>query len=57
MCYEKRYYEQKDTAASQPKKQDTKREDLVNRLQRDTEKAGHKVEEDARPVKQPVPAE
>ena len=57
MCYEKRYFEQKDAAASQSKKLDTKREDLVHSVQRSAEKAEHKVKEDARPVKQPVPAD
>lgn len=57
MCHEKRYFEQKDTAASEPKKQEAKREDLVDSLQRSAEKAGNNVKEASRPVKQPVPAE
>ena len=54
MCYEKRYYEQKDTA-SQPKKQDTKREELVSSLLRDAEKAGHKAKDNTPSTKEPVP--
>ena len=55
MCYEKRYYEQKDTAASQPKKQDTKREELVSSLLRDAEKARHETKGDTLSTKAPVP--
>ena len=55
MCYEKRYYEQKDTAANQPKKQDTKREELVSSLLRDAEKAGHKAKDSTPSTKEPVP--
>jgi hypothetical protein len=54
MCYEKQYYEQKDTAASQPKKQDTKREELVSSLLRDAEKAGHKAKDSTPSTKEPV---
>ena len=55
MRHEKRYYEQKDTAASQPKKQDTKREELVRSLLRDAEKAGHKAKDNTSSTKEPVP--
>jgi hypothetical protein len=55
MCYEKRYYEQKDAAASQPKTQDTKREELVISLLRDAEKAGHKAKDNTPSAKEPVP--
>ena len=56
MCYEKRYYEQKDIAASHPKKQDTKREELVSSLLRGAEKAGHRVKDNTPSTKEPVPA-
>ena len=41
--------------ASQPKKQDTKREELVSSLLRDAEKAGHKAKDNTPSTKEPVP--
>ena len=55
MCYEKRSYEQKDIAASQAQKPDTKREEVVSSLLKDAEKAGHKAKGDTPSNKEPMP--
>ena len=57
MCYERRsYYENKKTVATEPKKQDTKRDEVVSNLMKDAQKAGQKVNSDAPSIKEPVPA-
>ena len=57
MCYERRsYYENRKTVATEPKKQDTKRDEVVSSLLRDAERAGQKVSSDAPLRKEPVPA-
>jgi hypothetical protein len=55
MCYERRYYDSQ-TAASQAKQQDRKREELVKGLLRDAEKVGEKTNENKIPSKEPAPA-
>ena len=48
MCYERRSnYENKKTVATEPKKQDTRREEVVNSLLKDAERAGQRVSSDA----------
>ena len=57
MCYERRsYYEEKKSVAKEPKKQDTKREDLVASLLKDAEKAGQQARADQPARKEPLPA-
>ena len=56
MCYERRsYYENKKTVATEPKKQDTKRDEVVSNLMKDAQKAGQKANSDAPSSKEPVP--
>ncbi len=55
MCYERRsYYENKKTTAPEPKKQDTKRDEVVSNLMKGAQKAGQK-NADAPSSKEPVP--
>jgi len=57
MCYERKsFYENKKTVATEPKKQDAKRDEVVSSLLRDAEKAGQKADLSPRPAKEPVPA-
>jgi hypothetical protein len=57
MCYERRSnYENKKTVATEPKKQDTRREEVVNSLLKDAERAGQRVSSDAPLRNEPVPA-
>lgn len=56
MCYERRsYYENKRTVATEPKKQDTKRDEVVSSLLRDAEKAGQKADRVPPPAREPMP--
>jgi len=56
MCYEKRSsYENKKTVATEAKKQDTKRDEVVSNLMKDAQKAGQKPNADAPSSKEPVP--
>ena len=57
MCYERRsYYEEKKSVANEPKKQETKREELVANLLKDAEKAGRQVGSDQPAQNEPMPA-
>jgi len=57
MCYERRsYYENKKTVSTEPKKQDTKRAEVVSSLLKDAGQAEQKVSSDAPSRKEPVPA-
>ncbi len=57
MCYARRSsYETKKTAATEPKKPDAKRDEVVSSLMKDAQKAGQAASSDAPSNKVPVPA-
>ena len=57
MCYERRSsYENKKTAATEPRKQDTRRDEVVSSLMKDAQRAGQTAKADAPSSKEPVPA-
>jgi len=57
MCYERRsYYENRKTVATEPKKQDTKRDEVVSSLLKDAQRAEQKESSDSPSRKEPVPA-
>ena len=57
MCYERKsFYENKKTVATEPKKQDAKRDEVVSSLLKDAERAEQKVSSDSPSRKEPVPA-
>ena len=56
MCYERRsYHENKKAMATEPKKQDTKRDEVVSSLLKDAEKAGQNAARAPTPGKEPMP--
>ena len=57
VCYERKsFYEIRKTVATEPKKQDAKRNEVVSNLMKDAQTAGQKANSDAPSSKEPVPA-
>ena len=56
MCYERKsFYENRTTVATEPKKQEMKRGEVVSNLVMDAQTAGQKADRHPSPAKEPMP--